>query len=78
MSNKASKAGHLPMRTCVVCRNRKPQTELMRFVFIDGEIVFDLQRCLQSRGYYLCDENRCLEDLEQWLKKKKKRSKLTR
>lgn len=77
MPNKASKAGHMPLRTCVACKRKKPQPELMRLVFINGEIVFDLQRRLQGRGYYVCDENRCLEDLKQWLKKRKKRSKTT-
>jgi predicted RNA-binding protein YlxR (DUF448 family) len=64
MPNRSSKAGHIPFRTCVVCRKKAEKKKLMRFVILDSEIVIDLTGKLTDRGYYVCDDNDCLQKLE--------------
>ena len=47
---------HIPERTCVVCREKKPKSELTRIVRTpDGEVVIDPTGRLNGRGAYLCD-----------------------
>ena len=75
MPNRSSKAGHIPKRTCVVCKNKTRQDELMRFAIIDREIVFDIRKKLACRGYYVCNNNECLLKLEKWLSKYLKKTK---
>ena len=50
-----------PMRRCVVCRESKPQSELLRFTFHDGQLLPDIDGKAEGRGYYLCRENACAE-----------------
>ena len=76
MPNKSSKAGHIPMRSCVICRQKKEQKSLLRFVIINKEIVIDINKKISSRGYYLCDENECIGKSEKWLKKSISRKKM--
>ena len=71
MVNKASHAKHIPTRSCVICREKREQKQLLRFGIIEEDIVFDLNKRLTGRGYYVCDENRCIEKLKRWLKRKK-------
>jgi predicted RNA-binding protein YlxR (DUF448 family) len=53
-------APHVPMRTCVACRTRRPQAELVRIVRgPDGEPVVDLAGGAPGRGAYLCDSDPC-------------------
>lgn len=42
-----------PVRTCVVCRNRAPQVQLLRVVSLDRVLVVDADRRLPGRGCYL-------------------------
>ncbi len=74
MPNRASKAGHIPIRSCVICKTKDNQGNLIRFAFIKNEIVFDLKRRIAARGYYVCDNNECLQKLDKWLNKRKKKS----
>ncbi|MCK4311660.1 MAG: DUF448 domain-containing protein [Candidatus Cloacimonetes bacterium] len=69
MPKKSSKAGHVPERTCVICKKKKEQYKLIRFAILDSEIVFDLKRKITARGYYVCDDNDCMEKLDKWLQK---------
>lgn len=69
MPNISSKAGHIPLRTCVVCRRKTEKKQLMRFVLLDSEIVFDMNCEIKKRGYYVCDDNSCLQKLEKRVKK---------
>ncbi len=71
MPNKNSNKGHIPRRSCVVCRKKDEKRNLLRFVIIEGEIVFDMKQKLQQRGYYVCNENGCIIKLAKWRKKKK-------
>ncbi len=69
MPNRSSNAGHIPQRTCVVCRRKTDKKELMKFILLDSEIVFDLNHDVEKRGYYVCDDNECLQKLEKKVKK---------
>jgi len=69
MPNRSSKAGHIPQRTCVVCRKKTGKKKLMKFVLLDSEIIFDLNGFIEKRGYYVCDDNSCLQKLEKSVKK---------
>ncbi len=69
MPNRSSKAGHIPLRTCVICRRKTEKKQLMRFVLLDSEIVFDMNCDIKKRGYYVCDDNSCLQKLEKKVKK---------
>ena len=69
MPNRSSKAGHIPQRTCVVCRKKSEKKKLMRFVLLDSEIVLDLNYKIEKRGYYVCDDNDCLQKLGKRVKK---------
>lgn len=76
MPNKSSNAGHVPMRTCIVCRQKKEKKYLLRFVIINKETVIDVSRKIPSRGLYLCDENECIGKSEKWLRKRISRKKM--
>jgi|AntAceMinimDraft_16_1070373.scaffolds.fasta_scaffold00284_14 predicted RNA-binding protein YlxR (DUF448 family) len=69
MPNRSSNAGHIPQRTCVVCRTKTDKKKLIRFVLLNSEIVFDLNCKIEKRGYYVCDDNNCLQKLEKRVKK---------
>ena len=66
MSNRNSKAGHIPLRTCVVCRQKKEKEDLIRFGVLNNEIIYDLNGKLEGRGNYVCDRNECLEKISKW------------
>lgn len=42
-----------PERTCVACRSRAPQSDLLRLVSAGGALVADPDRRLPGRGCYL-------------------------
>jgi len=50
-----------PVRTCLACGLRKRKSELIRFVFEDGELVMDERQIKQRRGAYVCDNEECRE-----------------
>ena len=70
MPNKASRAGHIPQRTCVICKLKQAKVELLRFIIADHEAVFDLAKKIPGRGHYVCDKNVCLKKMDKWLKKR--------
>lgn len=49
-----------PVRTCVGCRSRAAQTELLRVAFVRGRITPDPRRRLPGRGAYLHPRAACL------------------
>jgi uncharacterized protein len=71
--NRSSNAGHIPSRTCVICRHKKNKSELLRFVVLRNEPVFDLIGKFQARGFYVCDENSCIEKIDKWILKYKRK-----
>ena len=52
----------VPERTCIGCRERKPQSELIRMTKdISGTIVTDETGHGNGRGAYICKSESCLE-----------------
>lgn len=46
-----------PTRTCVVCRERRQKTDLLRIVRTpEGQVVFDRTGRLNGRGAYVCGD----------------------
>jgi uncharacterized protein len=54
------KTPHTPTRTCLGCRGRRPQAELVRLVRRpDGRV--DADRAADGRGAYVCADPECVE-----------------
>lgn len=52
---------HVPERTCVACRKKRPQTELLRIADSQGWQVEQKPR--QGRGFYVCaDSPECWQE----------------
>ncbi|MGH3763477.1 YlxR family protein [Actinophytocola sp.] len=60
----ARSRGTSPIRTCVGCRVRAEAGELLRVVFVDGELALDLRRRAAGRGAWLHPDPRCLDIAE--------------
>jgi len=73
MPNRSSKAGYQPIRTCVVCKKKVDQIDLLNFFSMDCGIVFDCKRKLTGRKFYLCPQPACFSGLEKWRKRYQKR-----
>jgi uncharacterized protein len=57
---KAVRQKHIPMRTCVACRETKPKRELIRIVLLaDGVAAVDETGKQNGRGAYLCRRRAC-------------------
>ncbi|GLZ40080.1 YlxR family protein [Actinokineospora sp. NBRC 105648] len=56
--------GHGPVRTCVGCRVRAADTELLRVVFADGDAIPDPRRRMPGRGAWLHPSPACLAKAE--------------
>ena len=55
-----TKRKHVPLRSCVVCRTKRPKRELVRIVRTTGdEVLVDASGKLNGRGAYLCSEPAC-------------------
>lgn len=65
-----SKAKHIPLRRCVICRQSFPQYQLLRLVQKDGLWQFDLRRRAGGRGSWLCQQESChsLKSLRRFFK----------
>jgi predicted RNA-binding protein YlxR (DUF448 family) len=63
MPNQASKKGHQAIRTCVVCRAKREQKDMLRFAIIEDKIVFDRLRKIWSHGQYCCANQECVSRL---------------
>ena len=50
----------IPERMCVVCRQMKPKTELLRIVNVADGVVVDGTGKLNGRGVYLCKCKECV------------------
>jgi len=51
---------HIPIRTCIFCRDRFEKHTLLRFVRKDKVIYFDKRYRLEGRGFYICQKEECL------------------
>jgi predicted RNA-binding protein YlxR (DUF448 family) len=53
---------HIPLRTCIACRDTKPKRELLRVVRTpDGHVVIDATGKKSGRGAYICARLSCWE-----------------
>jgi hypothetical protein len=52
---------HIPVRTCVVCREKGGKRALIRIVRTEQGVVSDLTGKLNGRGAYLCHRSECWE-----------------
>jgi predicted RNA-binding protein YlxR (DUF448 family) len=51
---------HVPLRTCIACRETRPKRELLRVVRTpDGHVVLDPTGKKSGRGAYLCARLSC-------------------
>jgi len=50
-----------PVRTCLGCRRKAPQDQLLRFVAQNRELIADPTRRLPGRGAYTCRKAACFE-----------------
>ncbi len=56
-----SKRGHVPLRMCTGCRQRKKKEEMVRLIQMpEGVTVLDGKKILPGRGVYLCPDPACL------------------
>jgi len=74
MDNTHSRAGHRPIRTCVICRTKAEQQTMLNFFLLQGEIVFDLRRAVPTRKNYVCYNAACLQKLDKWAARHKKKA----
>lgn len=54
------KQKHVPLRTCIACRETRPKRDLVRIVLTsEGAIVVDETGKQNGRGAYLCQRRSC-------------------
>ncbi len=53
------KQKHIPERSCIVCRVKKPKKELVRLVCSAGTVEIDFKGKKSGRGAYLCKTREC-------------------
>jgi predicted RNA-binding protein YlxR (DUF448 family) len=62
-SKQPKRQKHIPLRTCVACRETKAKRELLRVVRTpDGHVVLDATGKKSGRGAYLCAKLSCWEN----------------
>ncbi len=63
VSKQPKRQKHIPLRTCVACRETKSKRELLRVVRTpDGHVVLDATGKKSGRGAYLCARLSCWEN----------------
>lgn len=56
-----SKKGHVPIRTCIGCREKRKKEELIWFAqSVEGVLIVNEKKPHQGRGFYLCPDLGCL------------------
>ena len=53
----------MPERTCVCCRKKREKKDFFRISEFEGKYVFDKKMNVQSRGFYVCKDIKCVERL---------------
>ncbi len=62
MTKTSSCSKHVPERTCIACRQKKPKWELVRIVRTpEGSVEVDNRGKRTGRGTYLCKRQECWE-----------------
>ncbi len=55
------KKGHIPIRTCVACRIKRPAYEMIRLAVLEKVLVKTNQINIGGRGCYICPSKICAE-----------------
>jgi predicted RNA-binding protein YlxR (DUF448 family) len=74
MPNRSSKADHIPVRTCVICKTRFEQSSLLSFYLLGRDLVIDMNRAVSTRKKYVCTAEECLSKLPGWLARQNRKS----
>ncbi len=65
-SKQPKKQKHVPLRTCISCRETKSKRELLRVVRTpDGHVLIDATGKKSGRGAYLCARSLMLGERDQ-------------
>lgn len=57
------KSAHIPIRTCIGCRQKLQQNDLIRFVCYKGEsLKMQESTKLPGRGAYVCRSKSCIQE----------------
>jgi len=59
MTEQQPRVRHIPVRTCVVCREKAGKRTLVRVVRTDVGVRVDPSGKLNGRGAYLCERESC-------------------
>lgn len=59
MSQQPKRAKHVPLRTCVVCRDKAGKRSFTRLVRTEQGVLVDPSGKINGRGAYLCDRDEC-------------------
>ncbi len=59
------KKGHIPIRTCIICKTKAPKFKLIRYVKINDTLVIDENQIKPGRGFYICSEE-CKQKLAKY------------
>lgn len=63
-SNGSFSLKHTPERSCIACRERSPQDELVRFILIaDKAAIVTHSSMISGRSAYLCPREKCFDAL---------------
>jgi predicted RNA-binding protein YlxR (DUF448 family) len=63
MNKQVKRPKHVPLRSCISCRETKPKRELLRVVRTpDGHVLVDATGKKSGRGAYLCARLSCWEN----------------
>jgi predicted RNA-binding protein YlxR (DUF448 family) len=55
----------VPVRSCLICRERSDKRRLFRIVKNkEGEVFFDKTLKANGRGAYVCDNDECIEKIK--------------
>lgn len=55
----AQRRKHMPLRTCVVCRDKTGKRQLVRVVYSTDGLQVDPTGKMNGRGAYLCEQDDC-------------------
>ena len=50
-------------RSCIACRQKKQQNELLRITKIDNNFYLDKNQNMGGRGAYICKQNSCIQQV---------------
>ena len=65
MAERRQQTKHIPVRTCVICRQKAGKRALVRIVRTADGIQVDHTGKMNGRGAYICDRESCWERVVQ-------------